>query len=77
MKTELIDAAKAQVTSVPLLVNVVSKRVRQMIGGMRPYVRPETRDEEKVDISLREISEGKLRAEIDYSTMALFGRKTR
>ncbi len=77
MKPELIARAQTQITSVPLLVNVVSKRVRQLISGMKPYVRPESRDEEKVDIALREIAEGKLRAEIDYSSMALLSRKKR
>ncbi len=75
MKPELIAGAQAQIPSVPLLINVVSKRVRQLVAGMRPCVRPETRDEEKVDIALREIIEGKLRAEIDYSSITLLGRK--
>ncbi len=77
MNPELIAKAQAQIPSVPLLVNVVSKRVRQLVAGMKPYVRPERRDEEKVDIALREVAEGKLRAEIDYSTIAILGRKKR
>jgi DNA-directed RNA polymerase subunit K/omega len=48
------------------MVNVVAKRVRQLIAGMRPTVKPLSRDEEKVDIALREVAEGKLTAEIGF-----------
>jgi DNA-directed RNA polymerase subunit K/omega len=47
---------------------MVSKRVRQLIAGMRPYVKPLSPDEDKLDIALREISEGKLIAEIEFVT---------
>ena len=52
--------------SVPLLVNMVSRRVRQLNAGMRPYLKPNSPNEEKVDIALREIIEGKLTAEIGF-----------
>ena len=61
LNTELIDAAKERIKSVPILVNMVSKRVKQLNSGDRPYVKPKV-GEEKADIALREISEGK----IDY-----------
>lgn len=77
MQKDLIFKAQEQIAGVPQLVNVVSKRVRQLIGGMRPYVRPESRDEEKVDIALREIADAKLRAEFDYSTVTLYHRADR
>ncbi len=77
MNPKLIVKAQAQIPSVPLLVNVISKRVRQLIAGMKPYVRPESRNEDIVDIALREVAEGKLRAEIDYSTIAILSRNTR
>ena len=66
MKTELLEEARARVPSVPVLINMLSKRVRQLNAGLRPYVRPESMNEEKVDIALREIAEGKLIAEIDF-----------
>jgi DNA-directed RNA polymerase subunit K/omega len=47
---------------------MVSKRVQQLNNGMRPYVRPHGPDEEKVDIALREIAEGKLIAEMDFTS---------
>ena len=65
MKVELIELAKARVPSVPQLVNMVSRRVRQRNAGMRPYLKPEKGDE-RVDIALREIAEGKLTAEIGF-----------
>jgi DNA-directed RNA polymerase subunit K/omega len=40
--------------------------VRQLNAGMRPYLKPLSQNEEKVDIALREIVEGKLTAEIGY-----------
>jgi DNA-directed RNA polymerase subunit omega len=64
---ELLEQAKARVPCIPVLVNMLSKRVRQLNSGFRPYVKPLSRDEEKVDIALREIAEGKLTAEIDFS----------
>lgn len=67
MNIKLIDFAKAKVPNVPVLINMVSKRVQQLNAGFAPFVRPLTHDEEKVDIALREIGEGKLVAEIDFS----------
>lgn len=67
MNIELLEAARERVQSTPVLVNMVSKRVRQLNSGMRPMVKPESRNEEKVDLVLREIVEGKLTAEIDFS----------
>ena len=67
MNIELLEAAKARIPSTPVLVNVVSKRVRQLNAGFRPYVRPGHPNEEKVDIALREIAEGKIIAEIEFA----------
>lgn len=70
MNAELIEIAKQKVTSLPLLVNMVSRRVRQLNAGMRPYLKPLTPNEEKVDIALREIAEGKLTSEIAFEAVA-------
>lgn len=70
MNPELVSKAKERMPSIPLLINVAAKRVRQLNGGMRPYVKPLSRDEENIDIALREIAEGKLTAEIDYAAAA-------
>ncbi len=66
MNAEFIEKAKQKVASVPLLVNMVSRRVRQLNAGMRPYLKPLSPSEERVDIALREIIEGKLTAEIGF-----------
>jgi DNA-directed RNA polymerase subunit omega len=62
-----LDRAKERVPSVPVLVNMVSKRVKQLNSGFRPYVKPNPPNEDKLDIALREIAEGKIIAEIEFS----------
>jgi DNA-directed RNA polymerase subunit omega len=68
LNIELIAAAKERVPSVPVLVNMISKRVRQLNAGARPLVKPVI-GEEKTDIAMREIGEGKLIAEVDFGSM--------
>jgi len=68
LNTELLERAKERVPSTPVLVNMVSKRVRQLIAGMRPYIKPDSPNEDKLDIALREIAEGLIIAEMDFST---------
>ena len=70
MNTKLLEAAKLRVPNVPVLINMISKRVRQLNTGFRPYVKPMTPNEEKLNIALREIAEGKLTAEIDFAAHA-------
>jgi DNA-directed RNA polymerase subunit omega len=67
LNSKLLMQAKERVSCVPVLINMVSKRVRELNSGMRPYVRLERPDEEMVDVALREIGEGKLIAEISFS----------
>jgi DNA-directed RNA polymerase subunit omega len=64
MNHELVSQAKQRVPSVPILVNMISKRVKQLNTGMRPLVMPLSPDEDKLDIALREIAEGKLTYEL-------------
>ncbi len=68
MNSDLLDKAKTRVPSVPVLINMVSKRVRQLNAGFRPYVKPSGPEEEKVDVALREIAEGALIAEMSFTT---------
>ena len=70
MNIELLEQAKARVPSIPVLINMVSKRVRQLNAGFRPYVRPATQNEDMLDVALREIAEGKIIAEIDFAATA-------
>lgn len=67
MNVQLIEQAKARVPCTPVLINMVSKRVRQLIAGQRPCVRPLGPEEDKQDIALREIAEGKLVAEVEFT----------
>lgn len=67
MNVELLEQAKERIPSIPVLVNMVSKRVRQLNAGLRPYVKPKFPNEDRLDIALREIAEGKLIAEVNFS----------
>ncbi len=69
MNLELLENARVRVPSVPILVNMASKRVKQLNAGMRPYVKPLSIEEDKLDIALREIAEGKLVAEVDFDAV--------
>jgi DNA-directed RNA polymerase subunit omega len=70
VNVELIEKARVRISSVPVLVNLVSKRVRQLNMGERPYVKPLSMDEDKADIALREIAEGLLISEVDFGAIA-------
>ncbi len=65
MNLTYLEAARRRVPNVAVLVNMVSKRIRQLILGERPLVKVEDPYEDREDIALREIAEGKLVAEID------------
>ena len=75
MNIELLEQAKARVPSVPVLVNMVSMRFRELNSGMRPLVMPLSADEDRLDIILREIAEGKLQSEYDFDAFARDGMK--
>jgi DNA-directed RNA polymerase subunit omega len=65
MKAELIQAASEIIPNPQILVNVVSRRVRQLSLGHRPLVQvpPGTR---AADIALTEIIENKLTYESTF-----------
>ena len=70
MDAKLLKAAHEKVPSVPVLVNLVSKRVRELINGAKPLIRPASLDVDKCDIALQEVAEGRLIAEIDFDAIA-------
>jgi DNA-directed RNA polymerase subunit K/omega len=83
MDAKLLKAAHEKVPSVPVLVNLISKRERELINGAKPLVNPATLltdedrrknrsalDLDKCDIALAEVAEGKLIAEIDFDAIA-------
>ena len=65
MKAELVQAASRVITSPQILVNMVSRRVRQLTLGHRPLVvcAPGLRE---ADIALTEIASGKLTFESTF-----------
>ena len=69
MNLELLETARTRIPSVPVLVNLASKRVRQLNSGIRPFVKSLHPDEDKLDIALREIADGKLIAEVDFDAI--------
>ena len=63
MRDEYLNAAKAVISDPYILVNVVSRRVKQLRRGSRPLVE----SLEKLlleDVALREIAEGKISYEL-------------
>ncbi len=62
MKAELVDQALAIVKDPPILINMVSKRVKQLTSGRAPLVerRPGLRE---ADLALLEIIHGKIKCE--------------
>ena len=83
MNSELLKRAHEKIPSTPVLVNLVSKRERELINGAKPLVNPSTLltdedrkknrsalDVDKCDIALAEVAGGKLIAEIDFDAIA-------
>ena len=70
MDAKLLRAAHEKIPSVPVLVNLVSKRERELINGAKPLIKPTSLDVDKCDIALQEVAEGKLIAEIDFDAIA-------
>jgi DNA-directed RNA polymerase subunit omega len=63
MMSQLVEEASKKIPNVPLLVNVISKRVRQLSAGHRPMVDAGPKMG-LADIALTEIIEGKLGYEL-------------
>ena len=83
MNSELLKKAHEKIPSTPVLVNLVSKRERELINGAKPLINPSTLltdedrkksrtalDVDKCDIALAEVCEDKLIAEIDFDAIA-------
>lgn len=60
MRSDLVEEASKVVTDVPRLINMVSKRVKQINSGRAPLVdrRPGIRE---ADMALLEIMQGKVK----------------
>ena len=64
MKSKYLEPAQQRIPNPELLVNVVSRRVRQLAQGHRPLTQTDARMD-LAEIALKEISEGKLSYEMD------------
>lgn len=64
MNAEYLDKARENVANTEVLVNLVSRRIRQLYRGGRPMVKPDHPNQEIEDVVLKEIAEGKLTAEM-------------
>ena len=64
IKNKYLELAQQRIPSPEVLVNVVRRRVRQLLQGHRPITQTDAQMEFS-DIALKEISEGKLTYELD------------
>jgi len=67
MNMEYMDKAQEIITNVPLLVNLISYRTRQLNAGARPMVKKDHPEQDNHDIVLKEIIEGMLTVEMAFS----------
>ena len=63
MKSKYLEAGLQRISNPELLVNLVSRRARQLIQGHRPMTQTDAKMD-YADIALKEISEGKLSYEM-------------
>jgi len=63
MKSKYLEPAQQRVPNPELLINLVSRRVRQLAQGHRPITQTDPRMDYS-EIALKEISEGKFSYEI-------------
>jgi DNA-directed RNA polymerase subunit omega len=64
IKVNYLEPAQLRIPGPELLINVVRRRVRQLIQGHRPLTQTDPRMD-FADIALKEIGEGKLSYELD------------
>jgi DNA-directed RNA polymerase subunit omega len=76
MKSKYLDSALQRIPNPELLINVVSRRVRQLAQGHRPLTHTDSKMD-PADIALKEISEGKLGYEMVAGPEGLDGERTK
>ena len=70
MKSKFLEPAQLTIPNPELLINLVSRRVRQLAQGHRPLTQTDPRMDFS-EIALKEISEGKLGYEFPSDTEVL------
>lgn len=64
MNFDYLSKAEEIIGNIPVLVNLISYRTRQLNRGERPMVKPDHPEQDHHDIALKEIVEGKLTVEM-------------
>ena len=67
MNMEYMDKAVEKITNIPMLVNLISYRTRQLNAGVRPMVKKDHPEQDNHDLVLKEICEGLLTVEMALS----------
>jgi DNA-directed RNA polymerase subunit omega len=62
MRADLVEKAALVITEIPTLINMVSKRVKQLTQG-RPALIDRKPGMREADVALQEIIEGKIKVE--------------
>lgn len=65
MRSDLVEQAREVIPDPPILINMVSQRVRQLNNGRPPLIRVVQRMGQ-ADIALQELIEGKILIEDGY-----------
>lgn len=68
MNISYLEKAKNRISNTPLLINMVSRRVKQLNRGQRPLIKPDHNQQSHLDVALKEIAEGKLTVEFTSSS---------
>ena len=66
MNMEYLSVAEEKIPNLPMLVNLISYRTRQLNAGARPMVKPDHPEQDNHDIVLKEIASGVLTAEMTF-----------
>jgi len=64
MQTHLLDEASKVITNPQILINVISRRVKQLTAGHRPLIIVDSARMGFCDIALTEVIQGKLSYEL-------------
>ncbi|MEA2068040.1 MAG: DNA-directed RNA polymerase subunit omega [Verrucomicrobiota bacterium] len=67
MNFDYLSVAEEKVTNIPMLVNLISYRTRQLNSGARPMVKKDHPEMDNHDLVLKEIANGLLTAEMVYT----------
>ena len=64
MNMDYLSIAEEKITNIPMLVNLISYRTRQLNSGARPMVKKDHPEMDNHDLVLKEIAQGLLTAEM-------------